>query len=155
MQFEGGRAAVLSVHGTAPFRLKTQPFDAKAFEAANELPALVQGDMTELEGGLIKLYKYRAGYGGICFTVQNLHSQTLVFQQDCSGSRNVLTHQSSLLNHEHVPPGEAVVMHHLMPDEGADWAWTYSASYMFLDEEDEGGEREEKKETKGRRHTVF
>jgi hypothetical protein len=54
-----GRGAVLSVHGTGAFALKTVLFDASSFEAANELPALALGTVCDMEGGSIKLYKYR------------------------------------------------------------------------------------------------
>jgi len=32
-----------------------------------------------------------------------------------------------------IPPGEAKIMHHLLPDsaEVGAWSWAYSASYMF------------------------
>jgi hypothetical protein len=51
MKFESGRAAVLSVHGTADFSLETTVFDAAAYEEAIELPAKLHGECTTFEDG--------------------------------------------------------------------------------------------------------
>lgn len=51
MKFESGRSAVLSVHGTTDFTIKTTVFDAAAYEEAVELPAKMAGECTTFEDG--------------------------------------------------------------------------------------------------------
>ena len=83
--------------------------------------------------GKINLYRYRSGYGGVSFLVENKHTAPLVFILDCSESKNVVSHRPSLKHQQTIPPGEAKIMHHLLPDssEVGAWSWAYSASYMF------------------------
>jgi len=133
MQFESGRSAVLSVHGTSAFTLETMVFDPAAYEEAVELPIKAQGEQTTFEEGKIVLYRYRAGYCGISFVVENKHTVPLIFVLDCSTSKNVVTHQADLKHQATIPPGEAKVMHHILPDSDSSgsWSWAYSASYMF------------------------
>jgi hypothetical protein len=83
--------------------------------------------------GKIALYRYRSGYCGVSFLVENKHTASLVFMLDCSKSKNVVSHRPSLKHQQTIPPGEAKIMHHLLPDSsdvGA-WSWAYAASYMF------------------------
>jgi hypothetical protein len=66
--------------------------------------------------------------------VENNHTKPLTFMLDCSSSRNVTTHRPSLKHEQLIPPGEAKVMHHLVPkssDAEEGWSWGYSASYIF------------------------
>jgi hypothetical protein len=51
MEFESGRSAVLSIHGTTDFSIETTVFDAAAYEEAMELPAKVHGECTTFEDG--------------------------------------------------------------------------------------------------------
>ena len=83
--------------------------------------------------GKICLYRYRSGYCGVSFLVENKHTAPLVFMLDCSKSKNVVSHRPELKYQETIPPGEAKIMHHLLPDssEVGQWSWAYAASYMF------------------------
>mmetsp|Transcript_6717 Transcript_6717/g.11290 ORF Transcript_6717/g.11290 Transcript_6717/m.11290 type:complete len:845 (-) Transcript_6717:102-2636(-) len=136
MEFESGRPAVLSVHGTANYSLETMVFDPAAYEEAVELPVKCKGEVTSFEDGKINLYRHRSGYCGVSFVVENKHTAPLVFVLDMSSSKNVVTHRRSLKFQKTIPPNEAKVMHHILPDnsEAGDWSWGYSASYMFKDE---------------------
>ncbi len=83
--------------------------------------------------GKICLYRHRSGYCGVSFLVENKHTFPLIFNLDCSKSKNVVSHRPSLKHQMVIPPGEAKIMHHLLPDsaEVGAWSWAYSASYMF------------------------
>eukprot|EP01034_Spumella_vulgaris_P040431 gene40431-50008_t len=84
------------------------------------------------------MYKFRSGYHGLSFVVQNHnpHNKALVFTLDCSKSVNVMSSNDEMETTSHVLPGESVVLCHLMPrdsDATAGWSWAYSASYMWED----------------------
>lgn len=51
MKFESGRAAVLSIHGTVDYTVKTSVFDPAAYEEAVELPCKTLGECTTFEDG--------------------------------------------------------------------------------------------------------
>ena len=51
MKFESGRSAVLSIHGTVEYTVKTTVFDAAAYEEAVELPCKDTGECTTFEDG--------------------------------------------------------------------------------------------------------
>ena len=133
LRLDSGRGAVLCVHGTVDYTLVMAPFDHEAYEEAIELPAISHGSLSEFEDGKIQMYKFRSGYGGVCFVVRNNHTAPLVFVLDCSESKNVVSHRSSLNHQETIPPNEAKVLHHLCPkaSDGGSWSWAYSASYMW------------------------
>eukprot|EP00981_Chlorochromonas_danica_P000679 scaffold146_cov171-Ochromonas_danica.AAC.28 len=127
------RSAVIAVHSTAEFTLDSLPYDEAAAEEAEELVILQRGELKTFEGGLIKLYKLRSGSSGVSLMVENLNHRNLVFQMDCSGSVNVISHRQSLVHKEVVPPNERKVLHHLMPSDprAKAWSWSYSASYFW------------------------
>ena len=129
------RSAVLSVHATVDFTLIPTAFDAGAYEEAVELPIKAFGECNSFEEGKICLYRYRSGYCGISFLVENNHpTDSLDFMLDCSSSKNVVSHHPSLKHKQTIPPGEAKVLHHLLPDnseDGVGWSWGYSATYIF------------------------
>eukprot|EP01038_Epipyxis_sp_PR26KG_P014549 gene14549-19531_t len=134
LNYSGGRGAVLVIHGTADYSLNAHEFDKNAYSEAMELPVINQGDCTELEEGRIKLYKYRSGYKGLSFAIENRDSQhDLLFILDCKGSVNVISHRSDMKYEVTVPTNQARILHHLMPekDESEGWSWAYSASYMW------------------------
>lgn len=51
MKFESGRAAVLSIHGTVDYTVKTSVFDPAVYEEAVELPCKTFGECTTFEDG--------------------------------------------------------------------------------------------------------
>jgi hypothetical protein len=142
-----GRRSTLVVHSACTHELTAHPYDANAFEDALELPIMAFGTEKCLDendddgnGGVlgkersrIKFYTRRAGYNGVSFVVKNDHpgGKTLHVQMDCRGSKNVISHRGTLNYIEEVPAGEAKVLHHLMPEQAAEWQWTYSASYYW------------------------
>lgn len=138
LQYHIGRAAVLSVHGTGDFFVESKPFDANAFEEGVELPIMAQGTSQSFEDGKLVLHKHRSGYCGLSFVIENKNVFPVTFNLDCSQSENVCSHRGSLVHQLTCPPGEAKVLHHLMPanPEESLWTWAYNASYMWEDPED-------------------
>jgi Ca2+-binding EF-hand superfamily protein len=138
LHFEAGRSAALVIHSTGDFSLESAPFDHGAFKEAMELPCVNQGECISFEDGQIHMYKYRSGYHGLSFVVENRHpTAPLVFVLDCAESVNVISHRDSLSHQETIPPNQRRVMHHLMPadNDTTGWSWAYSASYMWEDDE--------------------
>ena len=82
----------------------------------------------------IILYYKKSSKSGVSFVVQNCGESTLHFIFDCSESQNVLSSSSSLIVEIVVPPKEAKLIMHLMPDDLARlWSWDYTSSYCWSD----------------------
>lgn len=79
-----------------------------------ELPAKKSGECTTFEDGKICLYRFRSGYCGVTFLVENKHTAPLVFVLDCSKSKNVVSHRPSL-KHQQVHRACAIVLYCFFP----------------------------------------
>eukprot|EP01031_Cornospumella_fuschlensis_P034919 gene34919-42286_t len=126
------RKMALSLHSTADFSLDTMPYDESARKEAEELVIVQKGERKDLDHGTIKLYKLKTSRG-VSLMVENLNSKTLVFQIDCSSSKNAVSHRGDLVYKAVVGTNEKKVLHHLMPKdpEISSWTWGYSASYFW------------------------
>ena len=83
-----------------------------------------------LDVGKVTLYTRKSGFSGVSYVVKNDHHRTLKFTQDCSVGKNILSHRGTLNYEETIPPGEAKVLHHIMPENASTgWQSGFSASY--------------------------
>lgn len=119
------------IHSSHAHTLETKPFDAHAFEEAIELPIMKYGTAKNLDPqGRVTLYTRKSGFNGVSYVIQNNYTKTLKFTQDCSVGKNIVSHRGTLVYEETVMPGEAEVLHHIMPDNNAKgWQSGFSASY--------------------------
>ena len=85
-----------------------QPFNPHVYEEAIELPVIHAGDPEEIEDGVV-MYSLQSGYRGVSYVVKNNGTRTLQFTHDCRKSKNLQSNQSSLVNLQTIPPGEAKV----------------------------------------------
>lgn len=124
-------AATVVVHSDRAHNLETKPFNADAFEEAIELPIMKYGAAKNLDGaGHVVLYTRKSGFNGVSYVIKNNHTKTLKFTQDCSVGKNIVSHRGTLVYEETITPGEAKVLHHIMPDNNAKgWQSGFSASY--------------------------
>lgn len=85
----------------------------------------------------IKLYTKKNGYAGCSFIVKNESPSThLSFTMDVTGT-NITSHRGTLKYTAEVPPTEAKVLHHLMPDsDSAGWSYKFAMSYTRLQPSD-------------------
>jgi Ca2+-binding EF-hand superfamily protein len=136
LKLEKCRSMVLSIHSTSSnYTIDTLPYDINAVDEAEELLVVREGNVRVLDNGNIKLYTLRSvGSTGVSIMIENLHvSKKLIFEVDCSNSKNVVSHRGVMLYKATIIPGEKVIMHHLMPadPEVRAWSWSYSASFLF------------------------
>ena len=124
-------AATVVVHSDRAHNLETKPFNADAFEEAIELPIMKYGAAKNLDAaGHVVLYTRKSGFNGVSYVIKNNHTKTLKFTQDCSVGKNIVSHRGTLVYEETITPGEAKVLHHIMPDNNAKgWQSGFSASY--------------------------
>lgn len=81
-----------------------------------ELPAKKSGECTTFEDGKICLYRFRSGYCGVSFLVENKHKAPLVFVLDCSKSKNVVSHRPSLKHQQVQCVVDALVRFYVIQD---------------------------------------
>jgi hypothetical protein len=127
-------AATVVVHSNHNHILETKPFNAHAFEEAIELPIMKYGTAKNLDpAGHVTLYTRKSGFNGVSYVIKNNHTRTLKFTQDCSVGKNIVSHRGTLVYEETIVPGEAEVLHHIMPDNNAKgWQSGFSASYDWV-----------------------
>lgn len=92
------------------------------------------GNVQDLEGGKISFYVKNNGYYGMSFMVANNSADiALRIAVDCSKSINAMSHRGSLVSHDHLEPGEDMLVHHLMPlRSGVPWSCGYDVSYSWV-----------------------
>lgn len=121
------------IHSTFHHKLETKPYNPEAFEEAIELPILKFGVKRVLDVNKITLFTRKSGFSGVSYIIKNEHSRTLKFTQDCSVGKNIVSHRGALSFEETIPPGEAKVLHHIMPDNRmSGWQSGFSASYDWV-----------------------
>ncbi len=124
----GSRGVVMSIHSEEDITCKTVAFDAKIFEEAIELPIIATGTVSQFDH--VKLYTKENGYAGCSFVVKNeLCDASVRFTMDVSG-KNIMSHRGFLKATIDVPPNEAKVIHHLMPESDSG-AWSYKCAMSY------------------------
>eukprot|EP01041_Mallomonas_annulata_P004099 gene4099-8154_t len=122
------RTVTVAVHSDFAVDIRPCHFVEKVFEEAMEQPIKRWGNKQDIAtDGSVKLYTRKGGYTGVSFAVENLTTKPIWFEQDCSQSRNTLSHRGDLKAKTMVSPGDLVVTHHLMSRDQTGWAWTYTA----------------------------
>ena len=122
--------ATLVVHSSSPHTLQSQPHNPVAFEDAIELPILQSGIQRVLDPQKVTLYTRKSGFSGVSYVIKNDHNMILKFTQDCSVGKNIVSHRGNLVYEETVYPGQAKVLHHIMPlNRLLGWQSGFSASY--------------------------
>lgn len=125
--------ATIVIHSTCSHKLETKPFNPEAFEEAIELPILKYGVKRVLDPSKITLYTRKSGFSGVSYVIKNEHTKTLKFTQDCSVGKNIVSHRGTLSFEVTVLPGQAEVLHHIMPDDrSSGWQSGFSASYDWV-----------------------
>ena len=94
---------------------------------------MLNSRVKDLISGKIAMYTRKSGFNGVSYVVKNTHTQTLRFIMDCSSGVNVASHRGHLAHTGTILPGEAQVMHHIMPlDVTKGWQSGYSATVVWL-----------------------
>ena len=128
-------AATVVVHCPVPHTMEQQHNPSQTSYADEEsVTAVMQSSRPkDLIPGKIAMYTRKAGFNGLSYVVKNTHTQALRFTMDCSSGVNVASHRGSLTHTGTIRPGEAQVVHHIMPlDTTKGWQSGYSATVVWL-----------------------
>ena len=143
------RCCVFTVHCDKKFTLNVIEFDKTALDSALKLPALQNGETSDLfHDGSVLLYTLKHGFSGNSYVVENRKKNMHVaLEMDFSKSTNVVTVDGSLkLNEALIPPNESMLVRYVMPaDIFHGWSCGWSCSGSFLTYE-EVHQRKQKKE---------
>jgi hypothetical protein len=83
--------------------------------------------------GKITLYTRKSGFNGVSYVIKNNHTRVLHFTMDCSTGVNIVSHRGNLKHTQTILPGQAEVLHHIMPDSASKgWQSGYSASLEWI-----------------------
>ena len=126
-------AATVVVHCPLPHIMVCNAFQSIYADDESVTAVMLNSRAKDLISGRITMYTRKSGFNGLSYVVKNTHSQTLRFTMDCSSGVNVAYHRGNLAHTGTIQPGEAQVMHHIMPlDAMKGWQSGYSATVVWL-----------------------
>jgi hypothetical protein len=83
--------------------------------------------------GKITIFTRKSGFNGVSYVIKNNHTRVLHFTMDCSTGVNIVSHRGNLKHTQTILPGQAEVLHHIMPDSASKgWQSGYSASLEWI-----------------------
>ena len=136
----GSRGCVISAHSEEVLKMVLVPFNPLAFEEAIELPIIQTGSMKEYAKDGFKVFTKKNGYAGVSIVAKNERSDSAMLLTVNVSGVNIMSHTSSLARTVRIPPGEAKVIHHLVPaTEPGQWSYKYSMSYVRMSPDDTNG----------------
>ena len=130
LQLNAARSVVVVIHSDENISssfLKTET-DSPIYEEAMEQPIIHSGVVKQYDG--LKLYKQKNGYCGVSFVAMNESSTAIAEVSMEIRGKNTMSYVGHLKRTVEIPPNEAKVLQHLMPDDSlSGWSYGYSLKH--------------------------
>ena len=126
-------AATVVVHCPVPHTMQCSASQSISAGEESVTAVMLNSRAKDLIPGKIAMYTRKSGFNGLTYAVKNTHTQALRFTMDCSSGVNVSSHRGCLAHTVTIAPGEAEIMHHILPmDAMKGWQSGYSATVVWV-----------------------